>query len=128
MQQNEILKNLRVESGLKQKELADKLGIGQSTIVGYEKGLHEATAEILSRYANFFNVSMDYLTGLTDEIGSVIKPKPSPTAPTLSLDEQQLLNAYRTMRSDLRPTLLSAAKTLAQTPAEIAGNTQKKKA
>ncbi|MCX4384903.1 MAG: helix-turn-helix transcriptional regulator [Clostridia bacterium] len=97
MQQNEILKNLRIESGLKQKELAEKLCIGQSTIVGYEKGLHEATAEILSRYANFFNVSMDYLIGLTDEIGGTIKPNLSPTISALTDEERQLLDLFSRM-------------------------------
>ena len=70
MKTSEILKSLRVENNLKQKELAEKLGIGQSTIVGYERGLHEATANILSRYAEFFNVSVDFLCGLEDELGN----------------------------------------------------------
>ena len=50
------LKELRVEAGLTQKELADKINIGQSTIVGYERGEREATLTNLSRYADYFNV------------------------------------------------------------------------
>ena len=66
MKTGKILKSLRLESNLTQKELAEKLGIGQSTIVGYERGYRETIATNLIKYANFFNVSTDYLLGRTD--------------------------------------------------------------
>ena len=94
MNQGEILKNLRIESGLKQKDLAKLLGIGQSTIVGYERGLHEATADILSRYATFFEVSTDYLLGREDDFGNVTVQSPAP-APTV--EERELLALFGKM-------------------------------
>lgn len=109
MKQYEILKSLRKENGLKQSELAKKLGIGQSTIVGYEKGLHEPTAEILSRYANFFNVSTDYLLGRTDDFGSVI----APVAPALSEDEAELVALYRSLLPDYKALALTNLRTWA---------------
>lgn len=57
------LKDLRLSANLTQKELADKLHIGQSTIVGYEQGRNEPVLSILNLYADFFGVSVDELLG-----------------------------------------------------------------
>lgn len=65
----EILKSLRLEADLTQSQLAQKLGIGQSTIVGYERGDREPTASNLMKYASYFNVSMDFLTGGNENDG-----------------------------------------------------------
>lgn len=70
MKTSEILKNLRLEKGLTQKELGKKLNIGQSTVNGYEKGLNAPVADILIAYSKFFNVSTDYLLGLEDDFGN----------------------------------------------------------
>ena len=88
MKTGEILKSLRLESNLTQKELAEKLGIGQSTIVGYERGDRETIATNLIKYANFFNVSTDYLLGRTDDLGNVTA-MPS-AVPALAVDERRL--------------------------------------
>ena len=101
---SEILKNLRIESGLTQKDLAQKLNIGQSTIVGYEKGEREATATNLTKYANFFNLSVDYLLGRTDELGGTIL-SPANSSP-LSADEQKLLNGFRSLSKSTQEMLL----------------------
>ena len=56
------LRLLRKEKGLTQKQLADKLGLAFSTISMYERGDREPDFEILESIADFFNVSMDYLS------------------------------------------------------------------
>ena len=63
----EIFKSLRQEKGLTQKELAAKLGIGQSTVNGYEKGNREPIPEIIKAYSKYFGVSADYLLGIEDD-------------------------------------------------------------
>ena len=65
------LKSLRLEARITQKEISDKLEIGQGTYARYEKGDRKPTGEILNDLANFFNVSADYLLGNTDERNSV---------------------------------------------------------
>lgn len=90
----EILKTLRQEDGLTQNQLAKNIGIGQSTIVGYERGDREPTASNLIKYANYFNVSMDYLVGRTDELGALIT---SPAATSLSDRENRVLALFRKM-------------------------------
>ncbi|WP_130806419.1 cobalamin-dependent protein [Senegalia massiliensis] len=59
------LKKLRKDYSLTQKKLALKLGIGQTTIANYENGSRFPNQQILKNFADFFNVSIDYLVGRT---------------------------------------------------------------
>lgn len=58
-----ILKFLRKRTGLTQQTIANNIGIAQQTYAGYESGKHEPSIEIAIRLANFYNISMDYITG-----------------------------------------------------------------
>lgn len=57
---------LRDELGLKQDELASKLGVSPSAVGMYERDLREANDGIKLKMCELFNCSMDYLTGKTD--------------------------------------------------------------
>lgn len=63
----EKIKELRTERHLTQKQLAEKIGQGQSTIVYWEKNQQEPTISSLKKLCELFEVSADYLLGLTDE-------------------------------------------------------------
>ncbi|MBP5404817.1 MAG: helix-turn-helix transcriptional regulator [Clostridia bacterium] len=63
MKTQEILKNLRLEAGLTQRELSLILGIGQTTIAAYENGTREPRLFALISYASYFECSLDYLSG-----------------------------------------------------------------
>lgn len=56
-----VLKNLRESIGMNQEELSEKFGISKSTIGMYETNKREPNFELLKEFANFFNVSTDYL-------------------------------------------------------------------
>lgn len=58
---NKILRNLRLEEGLTQKELGEKIKLSNSTISMYERGEREPELEVLEIIADFFNVSIDFL-------------------------------------------------------------------
>lgn len=60
------LKELRCSHDLTQKDIADFLGITPKTISFYELGQRMPPPESLSKLALKFNVSVDYLLGLTD--------------------------------------------------------------
>ena len=60
------LKDLRREKQLSQKEVGDLTGVGQSSISAWERGEREPLAHQLIILAAFFNCSVDYLLGLTD--------------------------------------------------------------
>lgn len=62
------LKGLRKHHDLTQKNLATKLGIGQTTIANYENDSRFPNHDILNQFANFFNVSIDYLVGRNNAI------------------------------------------------------------
>lgn len=62
----ENLKAARKKSGKTQKEVADSLGVGQSTYKNYECGLREPNGDTVVALANLFGVSTDYLLGRPD--------------------------------------------------------------
>ncbi len=63
----ERLKALRTGVHLSQTKLAAILGTQQSSINRYEQGQSVPVPEIFVKYADFFDVSMDYLYCRTDE-------------------------------------------------------------
>lgn len=62
------LKELRYKKELSQRELASILNMSPSTIAMYETGQREPDAETLSKIADFFGVTIDYLLGRTEII------------------------------------------------------------
>ena len=60
------LKELREERGLTQKELARSLGLNSVTYLHYEKAQREPPLAVLVEMAKFFDVTTDYLLGVTD--------------------------------------------------------------
>lgn len=69
----ENLKQARKQSGMTQKEVADALGVGQSTYKNYECGFREPNNETTVTLANLFNVTTDYLLGREPK-----QPEPNP--------------------------------------------------
>ena len=95
MKVSEILKELRKNRGLTQKELSEKLKIGQATIAGYENGSREPHIYSLIAYANFFECSVDYLLGREDDFGNVTVQKKT----ELTEDEKELLESFRRLNA-----------------------------
>ena len=64
---NERITDLRTMSGLSQKDLAEKIDVPTSTLCRIEQGkIANVSNDVLIKLANFFNVSTDYLLGLTN--------------------------------------------------------------
>lgn len=59
----ERLKELRVEKGLTQQDLADYLDVSKATYSRYETGVRQPDYTTLLKLSTFFNVSTDYLLG-----------------------------------------------------------------
>lgn len=57
---------LRKESGETQESLLEALGVSQQTLSRYEKGQRQASLEFVIRAAKYYNVSADYLLGLSN--------------------------------------------------------------
>ena len=60
------LKDLRKSRNISQLKLAIDLNMNQNTISRYENMEREADYETLVRFADYFDVSLDYLLGRTD--------------------------------------------------------------
>lgn len=60
------LKNLRVERNLTQKQVYEAIGLSSLGYQRYEYGQREPAFQKLLALADFFNVSIDYLVGRTD--------------------------------------------------------------
>ncbi|HJC49077.1 MAG TPA: helix-turn-helix domain-containing protein [Candidatus Anaerostipes avicola] len=60
---DEILWKLRKKRGISQKKLAEDLGMSTGIIGMYESGKRKPSYEALEQIADYFNVSIDYLTG-----------------------------------------------------------------
>ena len=63
----ERLKELRTSRRLYQRELAELLGISIRGYQCYETGEHEPGVKKLIALADYYNVSIDYLVGRTDD-------------------------------------------------------------
>lgn len=60
------LKYLRESELLTQKQIADKIFCGQRAYSYYENEEHDIPTQTLIRLADFYNVSVDFILGRTD--------------------------------------------------------------
>ena len=63
----ERLRSLRESVKLSQVKMAEIVGVKQSSLNRYELNQASPTFETLTRYADYFDVSMDFLYGRTDD-------------------------------------------------------------
>lgn len=69
------IRKLRIERGYTLKQLGEMLNLGESTISMYETGKRNPDYDTLTKIAEIFNVTTDYLLGRTNE--------PNPNKPEL---------------------------------------------
>lgn len=75
---SERLKQLREEKELMQKEIASFLNISTSAYGFYEQDKRTPTPDVLSKLADYFDVSVDYLLGKTSTRKSSSKDSTPP--------------------------------------------------
>ena len=102
----ENLKSARKKSGKTQKEVADLLGVGQSTYKNYECGLREPNGDTIVASANLFHVTTDYLLGRptaqppTDALERLFTEK------SFSALEEELLRKYMELPHEARQAVV----------------------
>lgn len=62
------LRDMREDADLPQKAVAAYLGIQQTVYSRYERGFQTIPLHLLIRLADLYNVSLDYLTGRTNNM------------------------------------------------------------
>ena len=78
----ERFKLLRKEKNLTQEQLSNMFFTTKASISRYESNIHVPEIDTLKKYAEFYNVTIDYLLGLsdirttTDEISDAVKNDP----------------------------------------------------
>lgn len=97
----ENLKHLRKTAGISQRELAEVIGVSQQSINKYENHNTEPDIETLTRLADYFNTSIDYLTGHTDIQRRIEAVHPY----DLNLHERRLIDSYRILTEKQRRSI-----------------------
>ena len=93
------IKSLRKKKGYTQGKFAELLGVGQTTVANYERGIRIPDMEKLTRIASIFDVTMDYLLGIDEKYYSK-NAFDAKNRTSVSLDEASsvflslLLNGY----------------------------------
>lgn len=93
-----IITLLRKEKNLSQKQVAMDLDISQALLSHYEKGIRECGLEFLVKVAKYYDVSCDYLLGIT----------PDRRGTTLSVDDIPEIDSNskeKVFKGSLLPTL-----------------------
>lgn len=103
-------KDLCGKMGKTMKEVCKDLGISQGTVSNWKKRNSTPSGDLLSKMANYFNVSIEYLlTGheKSDDFAEVMKEVNAEQAfyqdeNLLSLDEAEVVSIYRLLPDDQR--------------------------
>lgn len=102
------LKILRKESSISQQKLADAIGMSQQSINQYENHDTEPDILTLSKLADYFNTSIDFIVGHTD----IKDPFDNTAAFHLNMDEADLVTQYRTLSPKERGCVKQVIETL----------------
>jgi transcriptional regulator with XRE-family HTH domain len=101
------IRELRKEKGLNQDDLAKASGVSLPTISRYEKGNRdEPKLTIIRKISKYFNVSIDYLAGDSDERDSEVST-------------DSLITLFRYLNSEDKRMLVGLAKSLLQKEGKI---------
>lgn len=88
------LKMSREKTHLTQQQVADKMGISNGTLSGYERDYRDPDTDTLNKLSSLYEVSVDYLLGRTDK-----KENPDQNEPEflkrLDMDDEKLFNQYQ---------------------------------
>ncbi len=101
------LAQVRKSKGISQEELAEQLGTKGPAIGRYERGAAKPTIEVAAKIARFLGVSLDYLTGLSDQLIDQDMIKQINELQLLPSDEQQ--HILKTLHALIRDAKASKA-------------------
>ena len=105
----ERLRSLRESVKLSQVKMAEIVGVKQSSLNRYELNQASPTFETLTRYADYFDVSMDYIFGRTDNPQGKLyeyKPKSQQNDPRMQKFVEMCVDPTSPMNARRKETLL----------------------
>ena len=74
----EMIKDELKERKMTQKKVAEELGVSQALLSHYEKNIRECGLDFVVRMSEYYDVSCDFLLGVTEERGNCKKNPPLP--------------------------------------------------
>lgn len=86
MQKYQRLRDIREDNDLTQTQIAKVLGISQQYYAEYEGGKREMPMRHFSTLARYYDISLDYLAGLTD-IPRTIDGKPLAVNKSITINQ-----------------------------------------
>lgn len=95
---SQIVKQLRLELGWSQQDVAERVGLNKMTISQYENGKRKPSFEMIEALAEVFHVDLNYLLGFTDKINKLAGDETDPVTNkylAVTLPEIQLIEAFR---------------------------------
>lgn len=91
----EKIAGLREKRGFTQGDLAAKLGISRASLSHYEKNRREPDYATLTKLADYFQVSVDYLLGRSDDTAAALpEVAVQEFEDNLELSDESLLQKY----------------------------------
>lgn len=103
------LKSLRESVGFSQVKMAEAIESTQSSINRYENGQSMPSVVLLRRYADFFDVSLDYIFARTDKPQGTtyeFRPKATPEREEMRRFIEMCFDPQSPMNEKLKETLL----------------------
>ena len=105
----ERLRSLRESVKLSQVKMAEVVGVKQSSLNRYELNQASPTFETLMRYVDYFDVSLDYLFGRTDNPQGKLfeyRPKIKQSDPEMEKFVEMCFDPKSPMNERLKETLV----------------------
>lgn len=113
------LKALRESKGLTKKQVAQGVGINERAYIAYEYGERDVSTETLSKLADFYGVSTDYLLGRTT-VKQMATEQPDPfqlLGFQKTVDDDEFTRLYNTLPDYVKQVFVDTMAKLAQATA-----------
>ena len=109
---------LRADKAMTQGELAEKVGLSRASLSHYENNRREPDFAVLNALADFFGVSIDYLTGRTNEPQGSLDPEVKEFVDSLELADESILKKFQLTVDGTKLTAAEARRFIAFIRAE----------
>lgn len=86
------IKDLREDKDLRQEDIAKQLNMHKTTYCRYEQGISTPTLDVAVLFAKYYNVSLDYIAGITQDKGGIHN---------ITKEEAEIIGKYNEL-SDIR--------------------------
>lgn len=106
------IKELRQAQNLTQKELAEKITSTSKSIWAYENQIATPPLDVLNKLADFFECSIDYLTGRSDDFGVISIKNPSNF--NFSPKTKEMLSIFEYLPKEYQAQVLEYARYIAE--------------